>query len=326
MRMTIWTSPQFFLLLLDRASFSMDKITTVKRKGGSMQIWPDCIPCILKMSLGVARVAMKDEDQARRLMEEILRLKYFNGENWRVTSTEVIRDIWRKVMEISGEIDLLKEIKNEQNSRALAIYPVAKELVLRSKDPFLGAIKLAIAGNSIDAMTDVKGEAPEEIIEKWYKLEIQSENLNGLKERLRKTRRLVYLGDNCGEIVFDRLLIEVLLDMYKLEIIFITRTLPILNDATLQDALSIGIGEVAQVMENGLLEPIPGTFLKRINPELKTLIERSDLVISKGGGNHDSLTEEESLKGKVTFLFLAKCHPYCSIHHVSLGAPVIYNF
>ena len=291
-----------------------------------MQIWPDCVPCILKMSLGIARVAMKDEDQVRRFMEQVIRLKYFNGENWRVTSPEVIKDVWLKVIEVSGKSDPLKEIKDEQNRKALAIYPIAKELILKSKDPFLGAIKLAIAGNSIDAMTDVKGEAPEEIIERWHRLEIDIENLNCLKERLRKTRKLVYLGDNCGEIVFDKLLTEVLLEMYRLEITFITRTLPILNDATLQDALSIGIGNVAQVMENGLSEPLPGTYLKRINSESKTLIERSDLVISKGGGNYDSLTEEERLKGKVSFLFLAKCYPYCNIHRVSLNAPVIYNF
>ena len=291
-----------------------------------MQIWPDCIPCILKMSLGIARVVMKDEDQVRRFMEEILRLKYFSGKERKVTSPEVIKDVWLKVIEVSGKSDPLEEIKNEQNSKALAIYPIAKELVLKSKDPFLGAIKLAIAGNSIDAMTDVKGEAPEEIIKKWERLEIDIEKLNCLKERLKKTRRLVYLGDNCGEIVFDRLLIEVLLEMYSLEITFITRTLPILNDATLQDALSMGIGEVTQVMENGLPEPLPGTYLKRINSESKTLIERSDLVISKGGGNYDSLTEEKGIKGKVSFLFLAKCYPYCNIHHVTLNAPVIYNF
>jgi uncharacterized protein with ATP-grasp and redox domains len=269
---------------------------------------------------------MKNEDQVRRFMEEVLRLKYFSGKERKVTSPEVIKDVWLKVIEVSGKSDPLEEIKNEQNSKALAIYPIAKELVLKSKDPFLGAIKLAIAGNSIDAMTDVKGEAPEEIIKKWERLEIDIENLNCLKERLKKTRRLVYLGDNCGEIVFDRLLIEVLLEMYSLEITFITRTLPILNDATLQDALSMGIGEVTQVMENGLPEPLPGTYLKRINSESKTLIERADLVISKGGGNYDSLTEEKGLKGKVSFLFLAKCYPYCNIHHVTLNAPVIYNF
>ena len=291
-----------------------------------MKIWPDCIPCILKMSLGVARVVMKDEEQVRRFMEEVLELKYFDGDNWKVTSPEVIKDVWLKMIKFTGEADPLKEIKNEQNKRALAIYPTAKQLVLKSQDPLLEAIRFAIAANSIDAMTDVKGGAPEEVIKKWYKLEIDSKNFNGLKERVRKARSVVYLGDNCGEIVFDRLLIEVLLKIHHPEVTFITRTLPIMNDATLQDVLSIGIGEIAQVVENGVREPLPGTFLKGINSELKTLIEKSDLVISKGGGNYDSLTEEEKIKGKTSFLLLAKCYPYCHLHQVSLGDPIIHNF
>jgi uncharacterized protein with ATP-grasp and redox domains len=291
-----------------------------------MKIWPDCIPCILKMSLETAHLVMKDEDQVRRFMKQILKLKYFRGEEWRVTSPEVIKNVWLKLLEVSGEVDPMKEIKREQNSKALEIYPVAKKLVLKNRDPLLIAIKLGIAGNAIDAMTEIRGETPEKILERWNKFEIDVKNLNRLKERLKKARKLVYLGDNCGEIIFDRLLIEVLYEMYHLDTTFVTRTLPIMNDATLQDALSVDIGQVAQIMENGIHEPLPGTILKKISRELKTKIEASDLIISKGGGNYDSLTEEKGLKEKVSFLFLAKCHPYCSIHQVSLNAPIIYNF
>ena len=291
-----------------------------------MKIWPDCIPCILKMSLGVARVAMKDEDQVQRFMEGVLRLKYFNGKNQKVTSPDVIRDVWSKVIEVTGEADPLRKVKEEQNRKALATYPKAKALVLKSRDPFVVAVKLAIAANSIDAMTDVKGEAPEEIIKKWNRLVIDRKEVTGLKERVKKARKVVYLGDNCGEIVFDKLFIEVLLAMHPVDITYVTRTLPIMNDATLRDARFIGMGKVAHIMENGVLEHFPGTFLKRIDSELKKLIKGSDLVISKGGGNYDSLTEEEKLKGKTSFLFLAKCFPYCQLHRVSLNAPVIYNF
>jgi hypothetical protein len=278
------------------------------------------------MSLGIARVAMKDEDQVRRFMGEVLRLKYFNGKNQKVTSPDVIRDVWSKVIEVTGEADPLKEIKDEQNRKALAAYPKARELVLKSEDAFSGAVKLAIAANSIDAMTDVKGEAPEEIIKKWHRLEIDRKNVNGLKERFRKARKVVYFGDNCGEIVFDKLFIEVLLAIHPIDITYVTRTLPIMNDATLRDALSVGLGKVAQIRENGVPEHFPGTFLKRVDSGLKKLIKKSDLVISKGGGNYDSLTEEKELKGKTSFLFLAKCYPYCHLHRVSLNAPVIYNF
>jgi uncharacterized protein with ATP-grasp and redox domains len=278
------------------------------------------------MSLGIARVAIKDEDEVKRFMKEVLSLKYFNNENWEVTSPEVIKEIWLRVIEFTGKPDPMREIKDEQNDKALAIYPIAKEMVFKNKDPLLAAIKLAITGNSIDAMTDVRGEAPEKIVEKWHQLEIDNKNLEFLKERLEKTRRLTYLGDNCGEIVFDRLLMEVLLERYHMEITFVTRTLPVMNDATLEDAHSVGIGKVVKILENGVQVPIPGTYLNEISFETKTLIERSDLVISKGGGNYDSLTEEERLKGKISFLLVGKCYPYCSIHQVSLNAPVIYHF
>jgi uncharacterized protein with ATP-grasp and redox domains len=238
----------------------------------------------------------------------------------------VIKQVWLRLLEVSGKADPMKEIKREQNRKALEIYPVAKKTVLKSHDPLLETIKLAIAGNSIDAMVNVEGEAPDKILKRWDKLEIDAGNLNHFKERLKKARKLVYLGDNCGEIVFDKLLMEVLRKLYPLEIIFVTRTLPIMNDITFQDALSIGIEEVAQMMENGTSEPLPGTFLEKISRELRAEIESSDLVISKGGGNYDSLTEENELKGKISFLLTAKCHPYCSIHQVTLSAPIIYNF
>lgn len=291
-----------------------------------MRIWPDCIPCILKMSLGIARLAMKDEKQVKDFMERVLRLKYFSGKGWGVTSPEVIRTIWLMIVEASGDGDPMKEIKREQNSKALAIYPVAKEVVVKSNDPFLEAVKLAIAGNSIDAMTDVKGGAPEQVIKECKKYEIHGGNVDRLKEGLKRTRKLIYLGDNCGEIFYDKLLLEVLREMYHPEMIFVTRSLPILNDATLQDAFSAGIGDVAQIMENGISEPLPGTFLDKVSPALREQVKASDLIISKGGGNYDSLTEEEGLRGKVSFLFLAKCHPYCTLHGVPLNAPIVYNF
>jgi len=290
-----------------------------------MKIWPDCIPCILRMSLGVARVAIKGEDETRRFMEEVLRLKYFRGGKRNVTSPEVIRDIWSKLVEMTGEADPLRAVKDEQNRKALSIYPRAKELIKVAEDPLSKAIQLAISANSIDAMTDVKGNSPAEVIKKWDQCKMAQKEWKGLKGRLKKARHLVYFGDNCGEIVFDRLLIETLLERYSIQVIYVTRTLPVMNDATFQDALHTGMDKVTHVMANGIPEYLPGTFLKRVKPELKRLIERSDLVISKGGGNYDTLTEEESLKGKAFFLFLAKCYPYCHLYQAALNTPLIYG-
>ena len=281
------------------------------------------------MSLNASRIIMKNKDQVRQFIEQILKLKALKGEDWKVTSPEIIRDVWRIINKVSGLDDPLKKIKKEQNDAALKIYPFAKRFISESYDPFLEALKFSIAGNSIDLMTGETKKPKKDIIKKLQQFAIKEENIKGLKERLNKTRRLVYLGDNCGEIVFDRLLIETIMDNYDLEITFVTRKFPVLNDATLSDALYVGMDKmdkVVRVIDNGIREPLPGTMLKKISPELKRLIDKSDLVISKGGGNYDLLTEESRLKGKISFLLQAKCEPYTTIHRVLLGSLVIKNF
>jgi hypothetical protein len=136
---------------------------------------------------------------------------------------------------------------------------------------------------------------------------------------------VVWLSDNCGEIVFDRLLLETMRRFYKLDIVYITRTTPILNDATLTDASLVGLGEVATLMENGIEEPLAGTILAKTSPKVRRLVEEADLVISKGVGNYDSLTEEKGLNGKISYLFHAKCQPCCRSQKANLGDLIIFN-
>jgi uncharacterized protein with ATP-grasp and redox domains len=155
---------------------------------------------------------------------------------------------------------------------------------------------------------------------------IDTRAVEEMKKKISNVRKIVYLGDNCGEIVFDKLLIETLHHIYHTDIIFITRTLPILNDAIFEDALSVGMNEVATVMENGILEPLPGTFLDRASKEVRHLINDSNLIISKGLGNFDTLSEDETLRGKISFLLRGKCYPSCAAHHVPFGSLIIHHF
>jgi len=290
-----------------------------------MFILPDCIPCTLRMALETARLVLKDDEQIQRFMEEILLLKPLRGENWQITSPEIVKDIWLILKAMSGEKDPFEYIKAEQNQMALQIYSLTKKTVLQSRDPFLEALKFAIAGNALDAMVGAKEEPVKDILSKLDSLPIDLNNVNELKKRLSKTGKLAYISDNCGEIVFDRLFLEILHGLYKLNVTLVTRTMPVLNDATLNDAASIGIGEVAHLMENGIREPLPGTVLKKASSEIRKLFEESDLIISKGVGNYDSLTEEKGFEGKISFLLHGKCHPCCITHKVPLGALIVYN-
>lgn len=291
-----------------------------------MKIWPDCIPCILKMSLEVMRTVMDDEKQIKRFLTEILALRPLRGEDFSITSPELTKNVWLKIQKFSGMEDPLKTKKEEQNRKALNIYPGAKEIIKKSNDPIVETLKLAILGNSIDSMGDINGFSIEEMVKLLHESWIDIRAVEELKKKISKVKKIVYLGDNCGEIVFDKLLIETLHNIYHTEIFFITRTFPILNDALFEDALSVGINEVATVIENGILEPLPGTFLDRVSEEVRYLINDSNLVISKGLGNYDTLSEDENLRGKISFLLRGKCYPSCAAHNVPFGSLILHHF
>jgi uncharacterized protein with ATP-grasp and redox domains len=291
-----------------------------------MHIWPDCIPCIEKMALGLGRLALKDEARIRQFMTDVMKLPPLRGENWDVISPRVVREVWRILLDYSGDRDPMREVKAEQNRRALEIYPLAKELVLRSPDPFLNALKLAIAGNELDAMVSVADDAALGMLKKLDSFTLDGESVIEFKKRLDKTKTITCFSDNCGEVVFDKLFIEVLRSMKELDITVVTRTVPVLNDATLNDAQSVGLREVARLVENGIREAIAGTIVSEVSPEVKGLITVSDLLISKGVGNYDAFTEETWLRGRLTMLYHGKCHPCCSATGARMGELVVYNF
>ena len=290
-----------------------------------MHIWSDCIPCIVKMALETCRLAGGQEEEVKKIMEKVLALKPLRGEFWETTSPEIVRDAWNIITERFGQRDPLKKLKDEQNNKALQAYPRAKVTVEESKDPFLTALKLSIEGNAFDAMIGAGSDPTKGLAEKLDGLVIDLDHVKTLKERLVRSKRVVWLSDNCGEIVFDRLLLETMRRFYKLDIVYITRTTPILNDATLTDASLVGLGEVATLMENGIEEPLAGTILAKTSPKVRRLVEEADLVISKGVGNYDSLTEEKGLNGKISYLFHAKCQPCCRSQKANLGDLIIFN-
>jgi len=291
-----------------------------------MKIWPDCVPCIEKMALGICRVALKDEKQVRACMTDVMKLGPLRGEEWNVISPVVLLAVWRILVDHAGASDLMREVKSAQNRKAMEMYAAAKELVLRSPEPLLAALKLAIAGNELDAMVSVVEDGARGILKKLDNLFLESQSFEELKVRLDRASTITYFLDNCGEIVFDKLLIETLLSRKQADITIVTRGVPILNDATLDEARSVGLQDVARLIDNGTGEPVAGTVYSMVSPEVKALMEESDLLIAKGVGNYDALTEEKWLKGRLTMLYHGKCRPCCSAVGANIGDLIIYNF
>ena len=292
-----------------------------------MLLEAECVPCILRMSVAALRQLPLDENTIRELTAEILEIPSLRGLDWNTTSAEVIEDVWRKIVKKTGSSDPFRLVKSNQNKKIMDLYPVLQQMINEAVDPLYRAVKLAILGNSLDLMVVDSAVTLENSIKGRVDALLPPEIYSSFKQQLRASKRLVYFGDNAGEIVFDKLLIETIKELHSPEIVFVVRSIPALNDATLAEARSIGMDKIVRVVENGIDGPLPGTVLRRCSNEVNDLVRRSDLIISKGGGNFDTLDEEkEQLQKKISFLLLSKCEPYYRHFGIEIYQPILANY
>ncbi len=292
-----------------------------------MLIAPDCIPCILKMTISSLKQLSLDENALKALYADILDIPALRGRQYNTTSAEIIEVIWQKFVAMVNSRDPFDKVKLSQNEKIRALYPCLKKMVNEAADPLKAAVRLSILGNSMDLMVADASLTIVKSIEEKAKLPLPDENYSQFRQQLQAARHLLIFGDNAGEIVFDRLLIETLKKIYQPEITYVVRSLPTLNDATLKEAKTVGIDKVTTVIENGIDGPLPGTILHRCSSEVNDLVRRSDLIISKGGGNFDTLDEERKhLDKNISFLLLSKCEPYSHHFGTKLYHPILANF
>lgn len=292
-----------------------------------MLLRPDCIPCILRMTITSLRKLPIDEESVKTLYTDILENPALHGLDWDTTSVEVIEDIWKKIVKKVGKADPFSLEKSNQNEKILDLYPYLEKMVNAAADLLYMAVKLSILGNSMDLMVADPSVTIENSISEKAKVPLSDENYSKFKQQLLASKHLLIFGDNAGEIVFDKLLIETIKKIHQLEITYVVRSVPTLNDATLKEAKSVGLDKIATVIENGIDGPLPGTLLSRCSSKVNDLVQRSDLIISKGGGNFDTLDEErKQLNKNISFLLLSKCEPYCNHFDMKLYRPILANF
>lgn len=288
-----------------------------------MKITTDCIPCNINAALKAIRELTTEENATRELVAEIMQIPALRGRDWSLTGSQLIEQVFRMITATSENPDPFRRRKDVQNVKCLELYPWLKELVVESKDPLFTAVNLAIAGNSIDPMGYLSSQEVEEAIRESLEHPVPRSRFLDLKDGLEASSLLIYLGDNCGEIVFDKLLIETIKSHYDIDVTFVVRSVPALNDATLREAEFVGMSDTATVMENGIDGPLPGTILSRCSEQLRTLWSHADLVISKGGGNFDSLDEEENITTPIHYMLICKCIPYRDYFSTPLNHPVL---
>ncbi|MFO7760214.1 MAG: ARMT1-like domain-containing protein [Dissulfuribacterales bacterium] len=260
-----------------------------------MRTYLDCYPCFLAQALRAGRIATNDENKIKRLLDELgMMLKDIPLES---TPPENGRLIYKKVSEITGNLDPYKEIKKESTNKALALYPSLKTHLEKSNADLLTAIKIAIAGNVIDFGANWDFNLEEEI-EDILRKNFAVYDYGDFKYRLDKAGEILYIADNAGECVFDRILIE----QMKKPVIYAVRGKPIINDATYEDALEAGIHEVATIFSSGA--DGPGAILETCSAEFNEIYNKAEFIISKGQGNYEALSNE---RRPIFFLLKVKC-------------------
>ena len=291
-----------------------------------MKIKPDCIPCILKMAITSIRNMELDEESIKQLYSEILKIPHFTGIDWEVTSADVIELVMEKIIRFVQKEDPFFHHKMELNKQVMELYPFLEELIAAQPDPLNAAVKLAIMGNAIDVMMPDENKISKNLIERNLKVVLSESQYAEFKNRLKKSRLLLYFGDNAGEMVFDKLLLEAIKKQKDIEVVFVVRNGPTLNDATMHEAQIVGMGKVAPVVKNGINGHLPSTILKRCSKEVQDLVDRADMIISKGGGNFDTLDEENAeIKKKITFMLLSNCYPYYKYFGIDIYQPVLFH-
>lgn len=277
-----------------------------------MRTYLDCYACFLRQALSAARMVTDDEAAQQAVMTETLALLQSLPSG--TTPPEIAFAVHRLVRERLGDSDPYATAKAESTRAALALYPQLTALVAESEDPLDAAMRISIAGNIIDF--GVSDDVPDlwSTVERIMAAPLAIDDRAQLRSALAVADHVLYLADNAGETVFDRVLIE------KLEppVLYAVKGGSVLNDATRQDALAAGLEKCASIIENG--SRAPGTILDICSAEFRDTFDSAPLIIAKGQANYETLSEAGP---RVFCLLQAKCPVIADDMPAPVGSAVV---
>jgi len=272
----------------------------------------NCFPCLLNQTLKTTRSITDDEGLQLTILKKAMKiLDSASIEHPPPTIADQVHAMIRKTANCN---DPYEEIKKKYNDVALDKYSKYKGLVAESDDSLKIAIKLAIAGNIIDFGVDHKFDL-DETIERVLSSELAIDDYNLFREKILHAKTIYYLLDNSGEIVFDKILIEqILLQNPELKITVVVKGGPIINDVTIEDAYYVGLDRISNITFESVSNGDENTGPQRNSDEFIKKMKKADLVISKGQGNFEALSDEPFF-----FLLMAKCELVADHLNVDIG-------
>lgn len=259
----------------------------------------ECLPCFFRQITRTLNYAGVNGDRGRNILRKAERIvERASLDEVPARTTTLIHRILR---EETG-IDPYRQIKDSYNRIARDRLPLLRDLAAREDDRLEGGVRIAIAGNVIDFGIYENIDLDRSLAES-FDLPLSTIDYRNFSEAIAKSRRILYLCDNAGEIVFDRVLIETLLERGK-DVTAVVKGSPVINDATLEDADAAGLMECgAAVIDNG--NDGIGTLLEACSPRFMDAFRSAELIISKGQANYETLVQ--SRDARIHFLFKVKC-------------------
>lgn len=267
-----------------------------------MKIQEKCLPCIVNQVLKVTNMAgLQDKE---RLLKKVF--SYLSEVDYQTSTTpELIGEIFSLLKQETGNSDPYRETRIKYNTMFLEQLPDFEHKIDSTENPFLMAIKYAIMGNIID-FNPIHNYLLSDIQNSLSHLDDEQlviDDSQTLMKELKQAKSILYLGDNCGEICLDKIMLKKMKELNpSCHIYFGTRGEAVVNDSIEEDAYFVGIDTYATIVSNG--DCSLGTVLRRTSREFQDIYNNADIIIAKGQANYESLSTE---KGNIYFLLMTKC-------------------
>ncbi|MEZ4598963.1 MAG: ARMT1-like domain-containing protein [Syntrophotaleaceae bacterium] len=284
---------------------------------------PDCFPCVLNQALSACRFAGLNDEQTRRIIE-VAEAGLEESRTTAILVQHVVRRVADAILAEKGEsslFDIYAKVKEISNHLALDYVDTIQQKMEASLSPLETGLQIAAAGNIIDFGAKDHGSLDvDKELRSLGKASFKRYDFEPFQQSLKTALTLLYLCDNCGEIVFDMLFIKQLQRDYPgLRVVAALRDKPIINDATLADAEAVGLDRIVTTISSGSV--YPGTILSETTEEFQQIYADADVILSKGQGNFETLLPLAD--DRVFFLLRVKCDYISALSRVDRGSLVL---
>jgi uncharacterized protein with ATP-grasp and redox domains len=283
-----------------------------------MNIKSDCLVCLLNQSLRVSKHLKLNEDQSQELLRQASEAIATYAD---VPPPVAASDLYPRLSNLLKREDLYAKLKAKSTQEAFKLLPIVRDAIEQESSRISIAIKAAVAGNVIDFATPNQFDLVEEF-DKIFQSDFALDEEEDFLVKLSRAKEFMIIGDNVGEHLFDKLLLEEIAKLYPdLKLYYAVRGVPIINDVTLKEAQEIGMEEVAKVVDSGV--NTPGLVYEVASSDFMALYQRMDLILAKGMGNYECLEGVGDLR--IYHLFKVKCEVVATTVGARLGSLVFKN-